>query len=363
MTVVLTACEPFIEDKLAAIVAIDPSTAGGIDGISIDQLSIEPQGRVPNVLSRGFEEVHLVDEGFCAHFADGRVSRPWRLTARSTENCLRLRIPFTGEAHHDSSQDGISDLKSRCTFIIQPAGASLTGVYRGGEEYRFCSLNLSQSFLSERLGLMPSELPRALLSGWQKQETAFGRIELVRASLTTANRFFCLSSQGAWRRSEIKVIALELLRQILEAWTESSPSSDTHVKLRPSERDQLQRLRKLAEDRSPRPISMAEAITLSGLNKNKVHVGFKRIFGMSLHDYCFDLRMQRARKLLTETNLPIVQIADAVGFSEPTNFTAAFRKHFTILPSQIRGSLQGGRGGAGPTAIAYDISIPVRTWK
>ena len=81
---------------------------------------------------------------------------------------------------------------------------------------------------------------------------------------------------------------------------------------------------------------MEEAVALSGLNKNKVHAGFVRLYGMSLHDYCQDLRMQRARRLLLETSLPVVAVAERSGFSEPTNFTAAFRKHFALPPSDFR---------------------------
>jgi AraC family transcriptional regulator, transcriptional activator of the genes for pyochelin and ferripyochelin receptors len=46
--------------------------------------------------------------------------------------------------------------------------------------------------------------------------------------------------------------------------------------------------------------------------------------------------MQVALKLLQTTELPIGQIAERVGYGEPTNFTAAFRKHFVFLPREAR---------------------------
>ncbi len=106
--------------------------------------------------------------------------------------------------------------------------------------------------------------------------------------------------------------------------------------LRPRERDQLQTLRALADARCPDPVSLDEALALTGLNRNKLHIGFKRLFGLSLHDYCLDLRMQRAKQMLLDSDLAIARIAEATGFSEPTNFTAAFRKHFAVLPSEVR---------------------------
>ncbi|WP_119395893.1 helix-turn-helix transcriptional regulator [Salinibius halmophilus] len=48
------------------------------------------------------------------------------------------------------------------------------------------------------------------------------------------------------------------------------------------------------------------------------------------------LRMGRACSLLTTTNTPISQIALAVGYDEPANFSAAFKLHTGLTPSSYR---------------------------
>ncbi len=332
--IVISSADPFIEDKLEAISAMDPSAEGGIEALHVDQLPVRPGERVPNLLGAGFEEVHAVQGGLCVHIVDAQVARDWRLTARSRENCVRLRVPFVGRARYDARVASVSDVESSCTFLVQPSGASLTGVYRDGTSYRNCALNLSQSFLLDRLGLQWNELPRPLASGWRGGEVALGRFGLDRGALGAASRLFALQSQGGWRRVEVEALALGLLRQVMQGWTEIE--AGPRIRLRPQERERLEQLRAAAEAQSPRPISMEEAVALSGLNKNKVHAGFVRLYGMSLHDYCQDLRMQRARRLLVETSLPVLVVAERSGFSEPTNFTAAFRKHFALPPSDLR---------------------------
>jgi AraC family transcriptional activator of pyochelin receptor len=72
------------------------------------------------------------------------------------------------------------------------------------------------------------------------------------------------------------------------------------------------------------------------MNPKKLHYGFKRLCGVSIHDFQTELRMQTALELLRSSRLPVAQIAERAGFSEPTNFTAAFKKHFAVLPSQVR---------------------------
>ncbi len=335
--IMVTGADASIEGKLQAIFAADPTSVGGIEALHVDRLPVGLDGPVPNLIRSGFEEVHGFGGGLCVHIVDAAVSRQWRLTARSLENCVRLRLPFAGSADFDAAAAQVSDEGASCTFLVQPASASLTGVYHAGVAYRYCTLNLSQSFLLQRLGLSWSDLPRPLASAWREQEVALGRFALDRGALAAAGRLFALTSEGAWRGVEVEALALGLLRQVMERWGEArAAGAFAPIRLRPADRRQLQRLRALVEARCPQSVSMTEAVAWSGLNKNKVHAGFQRLYGMSLHDYGQDLRMQRARRLLLETALPVVAVAERAGFSEPTNFTAAFRKHFAVLPSEVR---------------------------
>lgn len=335
-SLVILPSDRFIGQTLDALCGIDPCAEGGIEAVNIDQQAILYGAEVHNFLGTGYEEIHAVDDGFCIHFLEGIMTHDWSLTARNLKNCLRLRIAFTGTADFESTDASVSDEGSRCTFIVQPAGTSMTGVYRAGTDYRYCTLHISQHFLESRLGLAPAELPRVLSSAWSTHETALGHITLSRSALSTAARFFSLSTRGNLRRIEVHAIALDLLHHLLGSWADARVNSSTRVRLRPSERNQLAKLRDLAAQKCPEPISIAEAVEFTGLNKNKIHVGFHQFFGMSLREYCFELRMQQAKALLLESDMSISEVAATVGFSEPTNFTNAFQKHCGTLPSYFR---------------------------
>ena len=51
------------------------------------------------------------------------------------------------------------------------------------------------------------------------------------------------------------------------------------------------------------------------------------------------MRLENARKLLIETQLPISQVAYQCGFSEPSYFSKQFRRLFGEIPSQMRSQL------------------------
>ncbi len=70
---------------------------------------------------------------------------------------------------------------------------------------------------------------------------------------------------------------------------------------------------------------------------------FRRIFddamGMPPHRYVVNARLEQARKLLTQTTLPIAHIADECGFSSQSHFTAAFKTAHAATPADYRSKL------------------------
>jgi AraC family transcriptional regulator len=67
---------------------------------------------------------------------------------------------------------------------------------------------------------------------------------------------------------------------------------------------------------------------------------FSRIFreatGVSPHQYVLAARLDLARKLLAQSNLPISRIAEESGFSSQSHLTAAFRAAHSTTPAEYR---------------------------
>ena len=67
---------------------------------------------------------------------------------------------------------------------------------------------------------------------------------------------------------------------------------------------------------------------------------FSRIFreatGVAPHRYVLSARLELARKLLTQSALPIARVADECGFSSQSHLTASFRAAHSTTPAQYR---------------------------
>ena len=64
--------------------------------------------------------------------------------------------------------------------------------------------------------------------------------------------------------------------------------------------------------------------------------GFRKACGVPVHSFLMEQRMRRARELLCNTALPVLQIAQAVGYEGISQFYVAFKRFYGVPPGQMR---------------------------
>lgn len=63
---------------------------------------------------------------------------------------------------------------------------------------------------------------------------------------------------------------------------------------------------------------------------------FRQSTGMTLLSYCNYIYMKKAANLLLQTNDTVEEIAESIGFSNPSQFYRQFRKYFHMTPHEYR---------------------------
>ena len=64
---------------------------------------------------------------------------------------------------------------------------------------------------------------------------------------------------------------------------------------------------------------------------------FKKEMGENFLDYVWKLRLEKAKRLLQESDLSIDEISAAVGYANTSSFRRKFKQETGISPSQMRG--------------------------
>lgn len=144
---------------------------------------------------------------------------------------------------------------------------------------------------------------------------------------------------GNARRAYMHAKSLELLSSVLASLVqlhERSGVSVVHLSAR--DRDRIAAIERLMRTNLDTPVSLAALARRVGLNRTKLAVGFKSIYGVSVHEYWRDLRLTRAKEILLGNVVQVSEVAVRVGYSEISSFTRAFYRRFGILPKDCKAS-------------------------
>lgn len=92
----------------------------------------------------------------------------------------------------------------------------------------------------------------------------------------------------------------------------------------------------LMEANLEEPLSLDEIASLVGVSRRQIERLFKRYVGEVPTKYYLDMRLRRARALLLQTPMSIMEVAVACGFQSPPHFSKCYKDLFGHTPSAER---------------------------
>jgi AraC family transcriptional regulator, glycine betaine-responsive activator len=98
----------------------------------------------------------------------------------------------------------------------------------------------------------------------------------------------------------------------------------------------LIRVAQLMEENIEKPLSLEKIAKATGLSRRQIERLFKRDLNCVPKRYYVEVRLRRARELLLQTSMPIMDIATACGFQSPPHFSKCYRAQFGYPPSAER---------------------------
>ena len=86
------------------------------------------------------------------------------------------------------------------------------------------------------------------------------------------------------------------------------------------------------------PISPSILAKDVGLSTRQLERLFRRYLNRSPKRYYMELRLQKARNLLMQTDMSVINVALACGFASPSHFSKCYRAHYKTTPYRERGA-------------------------
>ena len=135
-------------------------------------------------------------------------------------------------------------------------------------------------------------------------------------------------------------IALEDCALRLAETVLSTAAGHTRSAATPSSRDlrRISNVLRYLDEHADEPVDLADLAAVAVMSKYHFLRTFRRIVGVTPHQFLLDLRMRRAAMRLRTTSTPISAIAFDTGFGDLSAFNARFRRVFGMNPGRFRGS-------------------------
>ena len=219
---------------------------------------------------------------------------------------------------------GAVDYASR-TMYLEPGKAFVLIV---PEKHRYYLPENSDHWEFLYISLNGSELVRLAMEIRRLSGAVSNRYGTPRV-LEVANRIIDGVNSGAFSPHEASAIGYEFIMALLNE-SEASPA-EMDVDLHQIMHDYcLQNI-----ERHP---DIDELAAVAGYSRGHFYRKFKEKTGHNPHEFILDLKMRFAmRKLQTQYNISVKEVAAACGFDDPSYFCKVFKKIFGVTPACFRG--------------------------
>lgn len=226
-------------------------------------------------------------------------------TAQITEDILELSTPLAG------------NYKERLLALTEADAPAFFREALGGDDpARFDSVLMRYSTLVDLLKITV-----------QLMLDANPEADAKDVSAQMCSQYDILTASG--RRDTFEKLAIELIGQAIVIRREKTPGIlKSHVVSRAEEY-----VRENFRDPNLSLISVAKYVGLSPAHFSTV---FSQTIGTPLIAYLNERRVERAKELLTATNMRLSAIAMDVGYNDPNYFSHVFRKSTGVTPKEYR---------------------------
>src|SRR5215813_10948631 len=98
----------------------------------------------------------------------------------------------------------------------------------------------------------------------------------------------------------------------------------------------LRRVKEFIAENLDRDLGLAELSRVASLSQFHFARAFRKSTGLMPQRYLMERRIERAKQLLTDAELPLVEVSLRTGFKNQSHFTTLFRKFTNVTPKAWR---------------------------
>ena len=104
----------------------------------------------------------------------------------------------------------------------------------------------------------------------------------------------------------------------------------------PAQAGNLEEVARYMEEHLDEPLSIPQLSRRAFLSPTAFKAAFRQRYGLAVHAWLRQRRMERAAQLLRGSSLTVLEVAQSVGYSSGSQFSTAFRERYGTSPGKFR---------------------------
>lgn len=215
-----------------------------------------------------------------------------------------------------------------------PFGSKGVMEYSAGQKNVFITLYLELQVLSDlvndHLKILPEQLQQIVLG--RSQSFYFRPYPVMPTMKLAAEQILNCCYEGEIKRLYLEGKAIEIVALHLQQLLSDTQETKKYPTLSVDDIERIHQAKEILLQNFLEPLSLSELARQIGFNDFKLKWGFRKVFGTTVFGYLNDYRLSKAKHLIAQDDLSISEIANAVGFTNHSYFSAIFKRKYGINP-------------------------------
>jgi AraC family transcriptional activator of pyochelin receptor len=286
-----------------------------------------------------WEAVRLADGAFLLASEDSPGEVLSYQQAVNESDWVHIQFRLTGGGCEDIARTGVVQTpESTCVVSRYPENCVVERTVDTTKGWKAACLYATPAALARLLDVSAAKLPEYLL--WFTQGThgqARSAVLPLQSSMIVAvNDVLSCPFRGFNRRAYMRGKSLELLSTVVHALGKTHSTGEPTLRLSAADLGRIAFARSIMCAHPESTLTLSELARKAGLNRTKLALGFKAVYGVSVQAFWRDVKLDLARQMLRDGMTPITEIALSVGYSELSSFTRAFTRRFGCAPRECK---------------------------
>lgn len=248
-----------------------------------------------------------------------------------------LRGPLTHEFSNEGIQHSIEEFS--CAIVASERKNGHVIEFQKNTDYEVVSVEIDRKTFSEKADCE--------LINWNS------RLQKVLIDVEGVEQFYHIENCGVYikdilqnvgnfknfllaRRFHLQSITMQMFINQLVQFDDDHLDADQRTVLRIQELKRVEELGIYIKENLAEDHSIKNLCKKSGLNPNKLQIGFKYLYATSINEFITNKRLERAKQLLESNEYNVREVVAAIGLESSSYFSKIYKERYGITPMNYK---------------------------